>query len=86
MAVLEGFSRGDYILVTPLDKNLGTVRDFGTLRGTALDGLSRAGHAIFRMQVTHLQSPDKPLEIRLNANEVDVELIFAASVARLGRE
>ena len=86
MSVQEPFNRGDYIAVTPLAGNLGTTRDFGMLRGTALDGLHRTGSAIFRMQVTDLQSPNKPLEIRLNANDVDVELIFAASVARLGRE
>lgn len=82
MAVQERIQKGDYIVVTPLARNLGTVRDFGVLRGTSLDGLSLGGHSIFRMEVTDLQSPNTPLEIRLNANDVDVDLLFSARVAR----
>jgi hypothetical protein len=38
MPVIDAFNKGDYIEVTPLEKDRGTHKDWGVLRGTALDG------------------------------------------------
>lgn len=84
MAVIDAFNTGDFIAVTPLERNLGTHRDWGVLRGTALDNVSRSGHAIFEMRpdpaIRTYQEPQ--LTLRFNANEVDVRLLFSARVAR----
>jgi hypothetical protein len=83
MPVIDAFNKGDYIEVTPLEKDRGTHKDWGVLRGTALDGLGKGGMAIFNLQVPTLRTFENPaLELRFNANDVDVRLLFSAKIAR----
>lgn len=84
MAALDAFTKGDFIEVTPLERDKGTRRDWGVLRGTAMDNLSKGGTAVFNL----LPDPavrtyeNAVLELRFNANEVDVRLLFSARIAR----
>lgn len=84
MAALDAFNAGDYIEVRRLEKDRGTHRDWGVLRGTALSAMSRGGTAIFNLRpdpVIRTYEEDE-LTLRFNANDVDVRLLFAATVAR----
>jgi hypothetical protein len=89
VSVIDPFMPGDFIEVTPLENERGTHRDWGVLRGTALDEVNRSGSAVFFMEparvVRTAASPHDPVQFRFNANEVDVRLLFSAKVARLGR-
>jgi hypothetical protein len=75
----SGFKRGDHILVTPMEKLAGGNADFGVLRGTALSDLAYGGTSVFEMEL--LVGVSRHL-LRLNCNDVDVRLLFSASVAR----
>ena len=84
MAALDAFRKGDHIEVMPLERDRNTFKDWGVLRGTALDSLSMGGTAIFNLKpdpaIRTYQEPN--LQLRFNANEVDVRLLFSAAVAR----
>lgn len=84
MAALDAFSKGDHIEVMPLERDRNTFKDWGVLRGTALDGLRVGGTAIFNLKPDPvLRTYEEPhLKLRFNANEVDVRLLFSARVAR----
>ncbi len=75
----EGFVKGDLIEVTTLEKWAGTFRDFGTIRGTALDTRGMSGPASFRLW---LNSPGLQAEITIDLNYVNVKTLFTAMVAR----
>jgi hypothetical protein len=75
----EGFTKGDLIEVTTLEKWKGTFRDFGTIRGTALDTRGLSGPARFKMW---LNSPGLQAELEIDLNYVDVKTVFTAMVAR----
>jgi hypothetical protein len=86
MSVIDAFRMGDHIEVRPLESERGTHKDWGVLRGTAHSDMSRSGSAIFFMEVPsvlHVAAGDSPIQMRFNANEVDVRLLFSARVARL---
>lgn len=75
----EGFTKGDLIEVTTLEKWKGTFRDFGTIRGTAMDTRGRSGEAKFRLW---LNSPGLQAELTIDLNYVDVKTVFDAMLAR----
>lgn len=68
----KGFKVGDFIEVTASEKDRGTDKDFGIIRGTALDERSQTGYATFRVRPNGL--PDQ--EIMFNLNHVDVKTLF----------
>lgn len=88
MSCREAFKSGDYIEVTPTESEIDTFADWGVLRGTAVTDMSISGSAIFTVEVPQLVSrrevPAGPLTLTLNANFVDVRLLFSASRAREG--
>jgi hypothetical protein len=75
----EGFVKGDLIEVTTRKQWVGTFRDFGTIRGTALDTRGLGGPSSFKLW---LNSPGLQAELTIDLNYVDVKTVFAALVAR----
>lgn len=84
MSVSEPIFPGDHIEVTPLKAELGTYKDWGLLRGTSLSQMSVGGTSIFWIEpaLDPLTKELKPDGLRLNANDVEVRLLFSARVAR----
>lgn len=79
MRSMEGIKRGDYIQVTPLEKDAGGTKDFGVITGAALTDLAVGGGALFAISV---QVGDEQVRLDLNCNLVDVSLLFSAGIAR----
>jgi hypothetical protein len=79
MSNTSGFKRGDYIEVTPVKSDLDTGRDFGIIRGTALEDRGLTGLATFSMA---LNIAGRVKVIALNLNFVEVRTLFRADVAR----
>jgi hypothetical protein len=75
----EGFREGDHIEVTTQEKWKGTFRDFGTLRGTAMDTRGLTGMASFRLW---MNAPGNNNTVQLDLNYVDVRVLFVPDVAR----
>jgi len=75
----EGFKKGDLIEVTTRKQWAGTFRDFGTIRGTAMDTRGLGDPARFRVW---LNSPGLQAEIEVDLNYVDVKTVFVAMLAR----
>lgn len=67
----QGFKVGDFIEATPNERDKGTDKDFGVLRGTALDERSQTGYSAFRIR---LNGTDQI--VLLNLNYVDVKTLF----------
>lgn len=84
MTVIDPFNKGDFIAVTPLQRDLGTFKDWGVIRGTALNNVSRSGSSVFNLRPDPAicTLDNRELTLRFNANEVDVRLLFSATVAR----
>ena len=75
----EGFTKGDLIEVRTQARWAGTFRDFGTIRGTALDTRGQGGPAKFQLW---LNAPGNNNVLTLDLNYVDVTTVFTAMVAR----
>lgn len=75
----EGFTKGDLIEVTTRERWAGTFRDFGTIRGTAMDTRGQGDPAKFHLW---LNAPGNNNLLTLDLNYVDVKTVFTADVAR----
>lgn len=78
-ALSDPFNKGDFIEVTTKEEWKDTFRDFGVIRGTALDSRGRTGEASFKLW---MNSPGNNNEVTFDLNYVHVTLLFPAFVAR----
>lgn len=62
---------GDFIEVTPTDKDKGTYKDFGAIRGTALDERGYTGWSDFRIRPNGTD-----MVLNFNLNFVEVKNLF----------
>lgn len=72
---------GDHVEITPMEKDLRTPRDFGVIRGTALDDRSLGGEASFRVQL-NIDGLSEPPVLPIYLNTVQVRVLFSAGIAR----
>lgn len=72
----NGFKVGDFIEVTPQERDKGTDKDFGVIRGTALDERGLTGLASFRVVPNGMEGV-----LVFDLNHHDVKRLF-----RPGRE
>lgn len=77
------FTRGDYLKVEVPDETtqLGFIRPKSVFYGTALDTLGWTGWSLFTLRV-EVDTQGKSVDIPFNLNQVDVEVLFRAEVAR----
>lgn len=74
----DSFEAGDFIQVT----SPYPARDFGTIRGTALESRGHIGEAGFSVMIPGGDIAKEEQVLRFNLNEVNVVNLFVASVAR----
>lgn len=79
------FTRGDYLKVTVTNETtqLGYVRPKSVFYGTALEDRDFTGYADFTLEVG-IDTQNTVMHIPFNLNQVDVEVLFKADVARDG--
>lgn len=75
------FEAGDQIEVRPKQRHIGTDKDFGVLRGTAMETRGHTGDARFSIDL-NISGKVDPTVIQLNLNNVEVRRTFDANLAR----
>lgn len=81
MPISTKISVGDHVEITPVEADLRTPRDFGVIRGTALDVAQYGGSAWLRVQLD-IDGMTEPPVLSIYLNTVNVRVLFNAGIAR----